>query len=201
MRYYQASFWCSRSLSDADRWWRCSYSTELIFRVFLYPSPVIRPTSTTLRLNWASLRGDSLQSKTLHGWLKAKATTLVAAMQWKDTNNSSLINHTCKLFDRTVPKKEHPLPSKKSCDNLPVDLVVWAKNGVRSNSEYANKYRQYDHKMPYFLDLKLKQHVHVPTAIKASLIPCSIHGPASSIVTAADLYFMATGNRIFKYVA
>ena len=137
--------------------WHCRNSAKLIFRVSLtYRS------SAALRPNWSSFQGDTGDNVvSVIGW-KPRFSLLPTIRSKKSKIILTVINHTCKLFDRAVPEKEHPLAYKKSRENLRVvAVVVRAKNGMRSNAKYANEHCQYDHKSRQLFDLKFKQHVHV----------------------------------------
>lgn len=53
---------------------------------------------------------------------------------------------------------------------MPVDIVVRAIDGVRSNSEYANEHGQYDHKTAQFFNLLLKQQMAIRLTHNMDLI-------------------------------
>ena len=81
--------------------------------------------------------------------------------------------HTCKIFHRIVAEDEHPLSSKKSSENIWVDLVVRAVDGVRSDSVYANKHGDHDHKTPQLPDLKYERNI-VATSPRATCDPIQL---------------------------
>ena len=71
-----------------------------------------------------------------------------------------LKENTCELFHRAVSEKEHPWLRKESGDNLWVDIVIRAEDGVHSNSEYANKHGQHDHEACQLFDLIFTWKIH-----------------------------------------
>lgn len=61
---------------------------------------------------------------------------------------------TREIFHRTVSEQEHPRLCKESGQDMRVHVVVWAVDGVRTDSKYTNEHGQYHHETPQLFDLK-----------------------------------------------